>query len=136
MIIGIGSDIIEIDRVQKALNRFEGRFLNRIFTPFERERGAMAQNPGAHYAKRFAAKEALAKALGTGFSQGVSWHDIEIRNSPQGQPYLQCRGKARARLDQMSPKGHETHLHLTLSDSKNHALAVVVLDAQKTSKEG
>ena len=133
MIIGIGSDIVEIGRIGRMLERFGARFLNRIFT--DRERAlAERRGPGAlaaTLAKRFAAKEATAKALGCGLAAGVQWHEMEVINDEMGAPRLRLHGGAEKRLAALIPPGHEARLHLTLSDERHHALAVVVIEAVK-----
>ncbi len=131
MIIGIGSDIVEIGRIDRMLRRHGERFLSRIFTNTERalaeRRGTGALAPTL--AKRFAAKEAAAKALGSGFAGGVKWHEIEVVNDDCGAPRLRLHGGARRRLLALVPEGREARTHLTLSDERRHALAVVVIEA-------
>jgi len=131
MIIGLGSDIVEIARIGELLRRHEERFLRRVFTERERalaaERGIGAQAPTL--AKRFAAKEATAKALGSGFRAGVQWHEIEVINNDMGAPELKLHGGAAARLNLLLPAGHAPRLHLTLSDERRYALAVVIIEA-------
>ena len=131
MIIGIGSDIVEIGRIGRMLERFGARFLGRVFTDREQalaaRRGAGAQ--AATLAKRFAAKEATAKALGCGFAAGVHWHEIEVINDEMGAPRLRLHGGAQRRLATLVPHGHEARLHLTLSDERRYALAVVIIEA-------
>ncbi len=131
MIIGLGSDIVEIGRIAAMLERHGERFLARVFSPAER---ALAQERGqgalaATLAKRFAAKEAAAKALGCGFRNGVQWHDIEVVNDALGAPGLRLHGGAAARLRALLPAGHAPHMHVSLSDERRYALAVVVLEA-------
>ncbi len=132
MIIGLGSDIVEIGRIAAMLERHGERFLKRVFSPAERalaeERGAGAL--AATLAKRFAAKEAAAKALGCGFRDGVQWHDIEVVNDALGAPNLRLHGGAARRLEALLPAGHAARMHVSLSDERRYALAVVILEAQ------
>ena len=131
MIIGLGSDIVEIARIGRLLERHGDRFLTRVFSLRERalaeERGAGAQV--ATLAKRFAAKEAAAKALGCGFREGVQWHDIEVVNDAMGAPLLALHGGAAARLEALVPAGCAPRLYVTLSDERRYALAVVIIEA-------
>jgi holo-[acyl-carrier protein] synthase len=130
MIIGLGSDLCNIDRIRNSLDRFGERFLNRVFT--EPERAKAERRPftrAGTYAKRFAAKEAFAKAVGTGFRRGVFMRDIGVVNLPSGAPTLQLTGGARERLDAITPPGHAAHVHLTMTDDHPFALAVVVITA-------
>lgn len=134
MIIGIGSDLIDITRVAKVIERHGDRFLDRIFTEAERaraERRAKSEKMVvATYAKRFAAKEAFSKAVGTGFSQGVFMRDIGVVNLASGAPTLSLTGGARERLDAMTPPGHVAHIHLTMTDDHPWAQAFVVIEAR------
>ena len=131
MIIGVGSDIVEIGRIGQMLERHGERFLSRIFSEAERtlaeQRGQGAR--AATLAKRFAAKEAAAKALGCGFAAGVQWHDIEVVNDEWGAPLLRLHGGALRRLEALVPNGHQARLHLTLSDERRYALAMVIIEA-------
>ena len=130
MIIGLGSDLCNIERVQKSLDRFGERFENRVFT--ETERAKAARRPftkAGTYAKRFAAKEAFSKAVGTGFKAGVFMRDIGVVNAPSGAPTLKLTGGAAARLARMTPAGHTVHIHLTLTDDHPWAQAFVILEA-------
>ena len=133
MIIGIGSDLIDITRVAKVIERHGDRFLDRIFTDAERARAARRANNEkmvvATYAKRFAAKEACAKALGTGLSAGVFWRDMEVVNLPSGQPTLRLSGGAAARLAELLPAGHEGRVHVSLTDDPPMAQAFVIIEA-------
>ena len=129
MIIGIGSDLSDIRRIQASLDRFGDRFRHRVFTELERTRSDRKADAAASYAKRFAAKEACAKALGTGMSQGVFWRDMEVVNLPSGQPTLNLTGGAREHLARMVPAGHEARLHLTLTDEPPLAQAFVIIEA-------
>jgi holo-[acyl-carrier protein] synthase len=128
MIIGIGTDLVEILRIETLLNQKGERFLNRIFTPSEQERALKSAHPASSLAKRFAAKEAVVKALGTGFRDGISLHDIEVANEPHGKPMLILTGKARETLDALTPSHHISSLHLSLSDTASHALAFVLIE--------
>ena len=133
MIIGIGSDLIDITRVAKVIERHGERFLDRIFTDAERARAARrAKNEKmvvATYAKRFAAKEACAKALGTGIRHGVFWRDIGVVNLQSGQPTLALQGGALARLQALTPPGHTPFIHLSLTDEHPYAQAFVIIEA-------
>jgi holo-[acyl-carrier protein] synthase len=130
MIIGIGTDLCRIDRIEKTLARFGDRFVTRVFTSGEQARAEGRANRAATYAKRFAAKEACAKALGTGLRMGTAWREMEVVNLPTGQPTLRLTGKAAQRLAHLTPPGHEAHIHLTLTDDYPLAQAFVVIDAQ------
>ncbi|MCP4923896.1 MAG: holo-ACP synthase [bacterium] len=130
MIIGIGSDIVEISRVRQALKRQGDRFLMRLFTPVEQKRIAMNLNPAATCAKRFAAKEAFAKALGTGKAQGISWKDIQVSNDDLGCPSLDITGVALEILNTKIPEGTKPYFHVTLADTQDHAQAFVVIEAR------
>ena len=130
MIIGLGSDLCNIERIQKSLGRFGERFENRVFTEIERKRAA--RRPlliAGTYAKRFAAKEAFSKAIGTGFKRGVFMKDIGVINSPSGAPTLALTGGAKARLDAITPSGYEARVHLTLTDDHPWAQAFVIIEA-------
>lgn len=130
MILGLGNDIIDIRRIEQALTRFGDRFIERVFTPIERakaERRPLLLT--ATYAKRFAAKEACSKALGTGFRAGVFMRDIGVVNLPTGQPTLALTGGAAARLTAMTPPGMQATIHLTLTDDHPWAQAVVIIEA-------
>jgi holo-[acyl-carrier protein] synthase len=131
VIIGLGSDLCSIERIEAALSRHGNRFEQRCFT--EVERAKAARRPYARagtYAKRFAAKEAFSKAVGTGFFQGVYMKDIGVVNAPSGAPTLALTNGAAARLAQMTPPGHEAHIHLTLTDDHPWAQAFVVIEAR------
>ena len=132
MIIGIGSDLIDIRRVEKVMSRFEDRFIARCFTETEKAKAERRRGAGTHidtYAKRFAAKEAMSKALGTGFSQGVFMKDIGVVNAPSGAPTLALTGGALKRLESMIPEGMTPRIHLTLTDEPPLAKALVVIEA-------
>ena len=129
MIIGIGSDLSDIRRVADTLTRFGERFTNRIFTEIERTRSERKPDRASSYAKRFAAKEACAKALGTGMRADVYWRDMGVVNLKSGQPTLALTGHAAEHLARLTPPGHEPRIHLTLSDEHPYALAFVVIEA-------
>ena len=132
MILGIGSDICDIRRIENSLGRFGDRFLNRVFTDAERAKAARRPFTSAGtLAKRFAAKEAFSKAVGTGFKRGVFMRDIGVVNLPSGQPTLELTGGAKARLDALAPDGHAIDIHLTLTDEYPWAQAFVMLVARK-----
>ena len=133
MIIGIGSDLIDIRRVEKTLERFPERFKNRIFTETERRKSDRRANRAASYAKRFAAKEACSKALGTGFRRGVFWRDLGVVNLKSGKPTMDLTGGARARLESLIPEGMAPQIDLTITDDFPLAQAVVIISA--VSKE-
>ena len=130
MIIGIGSDLIDIRRVEKTLERFGERFAQRCFTEIERRKSDGRKNRAASYAKRFAAKEAFSKAVGTGFKAGVFMKDIGVVNAKSGAPTLALTGGAAARLAEITPEGHEALVHLTLTDDHPWAQAFVVIEAR------
>lgn len=135
MIVGIGSDLCSIERIQKSLDRFGERFVTRVFTETERakaERRTLTR--AATYAKRFAAKEAFSKAVGTGFRRGVFMKDIGVVNAPSGAPTLALSGGARARLDALTPPGHAIEVHLTLTDDHPWAQAFVILYARPSEE--
>ncbi len=129
MIIGVGADLCDIRRIQASLDRFGDRFRNRCFTEHERTRSERKPDPAWSYAKRFAAKEACAKALGTGMRADVYWRDMGVVNLRSGRPTLALTGHAAERLARLTPKGHEARIHLTLSDEHPYALAFVVIEA-------
>jgi holo-[acyl-carrier protein] synthase len=129
VILGLGSDLCDITRIEQTLARFGERFTHRVFTVEERRKAESRANAAATYAKRFAAKEACAKALGTGFSRGVFMKDMGVVNLRSGAPTLKLEGGALERLNAMTPKGHEVHIHLTLTDDHPMAMAVVVIEA-------
>lgn len=129
MIIGIGSDLIDIRRIEKTLARHGERFTNRCFTEVERARSDRRAARAASYAKRFAAKEACSKALGTGLSHGVFWRDMGVVNLPGGKPTMQLSGGAATRLQQMTPAGMVCAIHLTITDDYPMAQAFVIIEA-------
>ena len=131
-IIGIGSDLCNIERIQRSVDRFGDRFLNRVFTEVERAKAASRPHTMAGtLAKRFAAKEAFSKAVGTGFKRGVYMKDIGVVNAPSGAPTLHLTGGARTRLDALAPSGHAIEVHLTMTDDHPWAQAFVILTATK-----
>ena len=132
MIISIGSDLCNIERIQNSLNRFGERFENRVFTEVERAKAARRPfTKAGTLAKRFAAKEAFSKAVGTGFKAGVFMKDIGVVNARSGAPTLNLTGGAAARLAAITPEGHEAVIHLTLTDDHPWAQAFVVIEARK-----
>jgi holo-[acyl-carrier protein] synthase len=133
MIIGIGNDMANIDRLQKTLDRYGDRFTARCFTANEIKKASRRANPAATYAKRFAAKEACAKALGTGLSHGVFWRDMEVANLPTGQPTMILTCGALERLRKITPSGMTTSIHVTLTDELPLAEAFVVISAEPTA---
>ena len=136
MIVGIGSDLSDIRRIQDTLDRFGDRFTQRVFTDIERARSARKGDPAASYAKRFAAKEACAKALGTGMRAGVFWRDMGVVNAPSGQPTLALTGGAAARLAALIPAGMTPMIHLSLTDDHPYAQAFVVIEARPDAAKG
>ncbi|WP_040605630.1 holo-ACP synthase [Sandarakinorhabdus limnophila] len=127
-LIGLGSDLCNIERIASSIDRFGDRFINRIFTDIEQAKANRRElTRAATFAKRFAAKEACAKALGTGFRQGVFWRDMGVVNLPSGQPTLQLSGGAAARLAQITPSGHKAAIHLTMTDDHPWAQAIVLI---------
>ena len=129
MILGIGSDLCDIRRIERSLERFGERFTHRVFTEGERARCDRKAARAPSYARRFAAKEACAKALGTGLAGGVFWRDMEVVNLPSGQPTLRLTGGARDRLAAMLPAGHGAKVHVTLTDDPPMAQAFVIIEA-------
>lgn len=130
MIIGLGSDLCNIERIQNSLDRFGARFTNRVFTDIENAKASRRPHTQAGtYAKRFAAKEAYSKAVGTGFKRGVFMKDIGVVNAPSGAPTLALTGGAAARLAELTPAGHEIFIHVTLTDDHPWAQAFVILEA-------
>jgi holo-[acyl-carrier protein] synthase len=131
MILGVGSDIIDIRRIEQTLERFGDRFIHRIYTETERARAERRPHErAATYAKRFAAKEACAKALGTGLKQGVFWRDMGVVNLPSGQPTMRLTNGAASRLRQLTPQGLAPHIHVSLTDDYPLALGFVIISAE------
>ena len=129
MILGIGNDIVDIRRVEKTLERFGARFTDRIFTETEKRKSDKRVLRAASYAKRFAAKEACSKALGTGFRRGVFWKDMGVVNEPSGRPTMVLTGGAKAQLDRLTPQGMTAKVFLTITDDMPYAQAVVIIEA-------
>jgi holo-[acyl-carrier protein] synthase len=129
MILGIGSDIIDIRRVEKTLERFGERFVDRVFTDTERRKSEGRAKRAASYAKRFAAKEACSKALGTGFRAGVFWRDMGVVNLASGKPTMKLTGGALKRLGEITPPGMRAQIDLSLTDDDPHAQAIVIISA-------
>ena len=130
MIVGLGNDLIDIRRIEQSIARFGERFLNRIFSQTERDFCERHAKPAGRYAKRFAAKEACAKALGTGINRGVAWRDMSVVNHPSGQPVMHLTGGALARLREITPKGHTAVINLSMTDDYPLAQAVVLISAE------
>ena len=129
MIIGIGSDIIDTRRIAKTIARHGNRFLARIYTPAERAKAESRAKPVETYAKRFAAKEACSKALGTGFRRGVFWRDMGVINMPSGRPTMKLTGGALARLEAITPAGYAAQIDVSLTDDGPAAQAIVIISA-------
>ena len=129
MILGLGNDLCDIRRIEQTLERFGDRFLNRVFTETERKRAFAKADPANTLAKRFAAKEACAKALGTGFRAGTFWRDMGVVNLPSGRPTMALTGGAKEHLDSMTPDGYEARIDVTLTDEPPLASAVVIISA-------
>jgi holo-[acyl-carrier protein] synthase len=129
MIIGLGSDLIDIRRIEKTIARHGERFLGRIFTPLERTKSDKRAQRAASYAKRFAAKEACSKALGTGLRRGVFWRDMGVINLPGGKPTMKLSGGALKRLQDITPAGYEAQIDLTITDDFPLAQAIVIISA-------
>ncbi|HCI08853.1 holo-ACP synthase [Ascidiaceihabitans sp.] len=130
MILGIGTDLANIERIQGTLNRFGDRFRNRVFTEVEQAKAERRKDVAGTYAKRWAAKEACSKALGTGLSMGIAWRDMSVTNLKTGQPTMAVTGWAAERLAAMTPEGHEAVIHVTLTDDHPWAQAFVVIEAR------
>ncbi len=130
MILGIGSDLANIERIQGTLDRFGDRFKNRVFTDIEQAKAENRRDVAGTYAKRWAAKEACSKALGTGLAMGISWKDMAVTNLKTGQPTMAVTGWAKDRLDAMTPDGHDAVIHVTLTDDHPWAQAFVVIEAR------
>jgi len=129
LIIGIGSDLIDIRRIERTLERFGERFIERCFTDVERRRSERRANRAASYAKRFAAKEACSKALGTGFRRGVFWRDLGVTNLRSGKPTMVLTGGAATRLAELTPPGMAAQIDLTITDDHPMAQAIVIISA-------
>jgi holo-[acyl-carrier protein] synthase len=129
MILGVGSDLIDISRIERVIDRFGERFLDRIFTEVERGKSDRRMNRAASYAKRYAAKEACAKALGTGFRAGIFWRDLGVVNLRSGRPSMVLTGGALTRLQAMTPPGMVARIDLTITDEPPLAQALVIISA-------
>lgn len=129
MILGLGNDIVDIRRIEQTLANYGERFVARIFTDIERRKSDRRAERAASYAKRFAAKEACSKALGTGFRRGVFWRDMGVVNEPSGRPTMKLTGGAAEQLARMTPPGHEARIHLTITDDYPYAQAIVMIEA-------
>jgi holo-[acyl-carrier protein] synthase len=129
VIIGIGNDIVDIRRIEKTLERFDERFIARVFTDTERQKSERRATRAASYAKRFAAKEACSKALGTGLRMGTAWRDMGVVNLPSGQPTMRLTGKCLRRLESLTPPGMKAVVHVTLTDDYPMAQAIVIIEA-------
>src|SRR5665647_3914990 len=129
MIVGMGSDLCDVRRIAKSIERFGDRFLNRVFTPAERAKADRRANRADTYAKRFAAKEACSKALGTGMRAGVFWRDMGVVNLPSGRPTMRLSGGALARLRAITPPGCEAQIDVSLTDDGPTAQAIVIISA-------
>ena len=136
MILGIGTDLANIDRIAATLERFGDRFRNRVFTPVEQAKAERRKDVAGTYAKRWAAKEACSKALGTGLRMGISWRDMAVTNLRSGQPQMQVTGWAAERLREMTPPGHQAIIHVTLTDDHPWAQAFVVIEARPIVEKG
>jgi holo-[acyl-carrier protein] synthase len=136
VILGIGSDLVDIARIDRVITRHGERFLARVFTDVERARAERKANAGATYAKRFAAKEACAKALGTGLRAGVFWRDMGVVNLSSGRPTMRLTGGALKRLQTITPQGFEPRIDLTITDEGPLAQAFVVISAVRADKPG
>ena len=129
MIIGLGSDIVDMRRIEKTLERFGDRFIQRIYTATEQRRSERRLKRAASYARRFAAKEACSKALGTGFRRGVYWRDLGIVNLPSGKPSMKLTGGALKRLEELTPAGMAAQIDLSITDDEPLAQAIVLISA-------
>jgi len=130
MILGVGTDLCNIERIERTLDRFGDRFRNRVFTPIEQKKAERRRDTAGTYAKRWAAKEACSKALGTGLRMGIAWKDMSVTNLRTGQPVMHVTGWAAERLAEMTPKGYEAIIHVTLTDDHPWAQAFVVIEAR------
>jgi holo-[acyl-carrier protein] synthase len=135
MILGIGNDIIDIRRIEKSLDRWGDKFAERLFTDIERAKSDRRRLRAASYAKRFAAKEACSKALGTGFRRGVYWRDMGVVNLASGRPTMRLTGGALKILQELTPPGHEAQIDITITDDFPLAQAIVIISAVPSGKE-
>lgn len=129
MIVGIGTDLADIRRIEKTLTRFGERFENRVFTEIEQAKSNKRKERAASYAKRWAAKEACSKALGTGLRMGVAWKEMGVVNLPSGKPTMELMGGAAERMAKLIPAGHDAHIHVTITDDHPFAQAFVIIEA-------
>ncbi len=129
MIIGIGTDLCDIRRIEQTLERFGDRFIDRLFDPYEIKKAKRRQNPASSFAQSFAAKEACSKALGTGFRQGVFWRDMVVKNLPTGQPIMELKGGALVRLNSLTPEGMVAKVDVSQTDEYPMAHAMVIISA-------
>ncbi len=136
MILGVGTDLANIERIQRTLDRFGDRFRNRVFSETEQRKAERRHDTAGTYAKRWAAKEACSKALGTGLRMGIAWKDMAVSNLHTGQPVMHVTGWAADRLRQMTPDGHEAIIHVTLTDDHPWAQAFVVIEARPLQEPG
>jgi holo-[acyl-carrier protein] synthase len=132
MIIGLGNDMVDIRRIEETLEKYGERFIQRIFTAVEIRKSEKRAQRAASYAKRFAAKEACSKALGTGFRAGVFWKDMGVVNAPSGKPTMVLTGGALEQLERITPPGHQARIHLTITDDNPWAQAIVMIEALPT----
>lgn len=128
MILGIGTDLCDIRRIEETIEKFGERFLAKTFTDSEREYSESKSGSGSYYAKRWAAKEAVAKALATHNSKSLSWHDVEVSNDPSGRPVITLHGKAKKRLTKLTPKGYTAKVMLSLTDDYPYAQAFAIIE--------
>lgn len=135
MILGIGTDLANIERIERTLDRFGDRFRNRVFTETEQRKAERRKDTAGTYAKRWAAKEACSKALGTGLRMGIAWKDMAVTNLRTGQPQMHLTGWAAARLDEMTPDGMEARIHVTLTDDHPWAQAFVLIEALPATRD-
>lgn len=136
MILGIGTDLANIERIQRTLDRFGDRFRNRVFTEIEQRKSERRRDVAGTYAKRWAAKEACSKALGTGLRMGIAWKDMSVSNLRTGHPVMHVTGWAAERLAKMTPPGYEAHIHVTLTDDHPWAQAMVLIEARPIADLG
>lgn len=136
MILGIGTDLANIERIQGTLGRFGDRFRNRVFTETEQRKAERRRDVAGTYAKRWAAKEACSKALGTGLRMGIAWKDMSVSNLRTGQPVMHVTGWAAERLREMTPEGYEAVIHVSLTDDHPWAQAYVVIEARPLAGQG
>jgi holo-[acyl-carrier protein] synthase len=135
MILGLGNDIVDIRRIEKIIERYGDRFLDRVFTETERLKSDQRRQRAASYAKRFAAKEACSKALGTGLRMGISWRDMGVVNLPSGRPTMRLTGGAAEHLRRLTPHGYEARIDLTISDDFPLAQAIVIISGIPTKND-